>query len=73
MAQDPLQSIVPIPDIAPEQFKGHHLAYKFRHEIEQRQAFEDYCRWYEAIAEQNRQELEQMRSEFDLFKWFCRR
>ncbi len=73
MAQEPLQSIVPLPEIAPEQFQGHQLAVEFRHEVGQRQAFEDYCNWYEAIAQQNRQELEQMRGEFNLFRFFLGR
>lgn len=72
MAQHPLQSIIPMPDLAPEEFKGHQLAYEFRHERKQRQRFEDYCRWYEQIATQHQQELEMMRSEFNLFRWFCR-
>ena len=72
MAQNPLQSIVPVPDIAPEEFQGHQLAHSFRYEQEQRQIFEDHCRWYERVAAQNQQELETMRRELNVFRWFCR-
>ena len=72
LQSNPLQSIVLIPDQVPEAFQGHQLAHQFRYEHEQRRAFEDHCRWYEQIAAQHQQELEAMRCELNLFRWFCR-
>ena len=57
----------------PEIFAGQQLAHEFRWEIEQRQAFDDYCRWYEAIARQNQQEAAAMAKDFDLRSWLRRR
>jgi hypothetical protein len=64
--------IAPLPT-APERFAGQQLAHHFRWEVEQRQALEDYCLWYEAIAQQNRQEMAAMARDFDLLSWFRRR
>jgi hypothetical protein len=58
---------------AVECFAMHQLAVEFRRELEQRQAFRDYCDWYATVAAQHRQELEQMQSDWNLFGWFCRR
>lgn len=48
------------------------VAYEFRHEVRSREAFEEYCRWYYAQAEQNKAELASMEHDIPLFAWFNR-
>ena len=54
----------------PDIFAGQQLAHEFRWELDQRQAFDDYCRWYEAIALQNQQEVASMANDIDIRSWF---
>lgn len=48
-------------------------AQDFRLEVEHRVRLEAYYRWYDQTAAENRRDLEQMRSEGNLFTWFSRR
>lgn len=50
----------------------HQVAVEFRQETLAREAFEDYCRWYEETARQNRADLATMRTEFEILGWFRR-
>ncbi len=45
---------------------------QFYREVSDRQAFEAYCQWYYDLAERNRQDLEQMAGEVNIWGWFCR-
>ncbi|MGB3614092.1 MAG: hypothetical protein WBA10_09885 [Elainellaceae cyanobacterium] len=47
-------------------------AHQFYQEVEQRQAFEDYCQRYYRLAASNQREMELMRDDINLFGWFCR-
>lgn len=60
------------PQAAIEILELHQIAQDFRLEMRYRQAFESYCRWYDAIAEQHRQELAAMQRDPDLLAWFRR-
>ena len=70
--QQPQANLVELTSLpaTPEIFAGQQLAHEFRWEIDQRQAFEDYCRWYEAIALQNQQEAASMANDLDVRSWF---
>ncbi len=72
MLQQPAVNMVELASIpiAPEIFAGQQLAQQFRWEVDQRQAFDDYCRWYEAIALQNQQEMTSMANDLDVLSWF---
>jgi hypothetical protein len=48
------------------------LAQAFRHEVVERQAFENYCQWYDETAQQNKADLATMQSEINLFGYFYR-
>lgn len=48
------------------------VAYDFRQEVRSREAFEEYCQWYYAQAEQNKAELAAMEYDIPLFAWFNR-
>ncbi|MEL7501202.1 MAG: hypothetical protein AAFN18_01905 [Cyanobacteria bacterium J06554_6] len=50
----------------------HQAAVEFRQETEARQAFADYCRWYDKAAQQNQAELAAMRHDVELLGWFRR-
>jgi microcompartment protein CcmL/EutN len=66
--------IVPIPQPDVEEvFAVHQTTYAFYEEVRVRQAFEQYCQWYEQVADQHRRELTAMREEFNLIRWFYRR
>lgn len=47
--------------------------YEFYREVEVRSEFKTYCEWYYATAKSNREELEKMRGELNIFQWFRRR
>ncbi|MBD2578022.1 hypothetical protein [Oscillatoria sp. FACHB-1406] len=64
--------ILPAPPPPAEWFATHHLAREFRHEIEARQQFQDYCEWYAETAERHQKELRSMRGDIKLFGWFLR-
>jgi len=70
--QQPQANLVELTSLpaTPEIFAGQQLAHAFRWEIDQRQAFEDYCRWYAAIARQNQQEAASMANDIDIRAWF---
>ncbi|MGB3639436.1 MAG: hypothetical protein WBA39_17950 [Rivularia sp. (in: cyanobacteria)] len=46
---------------------------EFYREVEVRSEFNNYCEWYHATAKSNREELEKMRGELNIFQWFRRR
>lgn len=70
---EPFPQIVPAPPQAADVFATHQLAYEFRQEVQYRQEYDRYCEWYRLTAEHNRQELQKMQSDINLFGWFCRR
>lgn len=76
----PLRSILQQPQVnlveltslpaTPDIFAGQQLARELRWEIDQRQAFEDSCRWYQMLALQNQQEAASMAKDVDVRSWF---
>ncbi|NES82128.1 MAG: hypothetical protein F6K10_12395 [Moorea sp. SIO2B7] len=54
-------------------FATYQLAYDFSQEVEHRQEFEDYCQWYYFTAQSHQEELEKMRGDINIFRWFSRR
>jgi hypothetical protein len=65
--------LIPKPQSNPEVLVAYELIRQFHREVESREEFDRYCQWYRAIAAQHRQELEKMRSDINLFGWFCRK
>jgi hypothetical protein len=47
----------------------HQMAQDFRLETAYRQAFTSHCRWYEATARQNQEDLLKMQQEPNLLGW----
>jgi hypothetical protein len=65
--------IIPVPQPQSEEiFAVHQTTQAFYEEVRVRQAFEQYCDWYDRIAEQHRQDLKKMRRELNLLRWFYR-
>jgi len=64
--------LIPKSQVDPEALVAYELTREFHREVESREEFDRYCRWYHATAVQNRQELEKMRGDINLFGWFCR-
>jgi hypothetical protein len=62
----------PAPDPIPEVLMAHELTRQFHREVECREAFDHYCGWYRATAEQHRQEFQKLQGDINLFGWFCR-
>ncbi|NJK52805.1 MAG: hypothetical protein HC936_08160 [Leptolyngbyaceae cyanobacterium SU_3_3] len=46
---------------------------QFYQEANYREAHDRHCEWYRSCALQHQQELQKMRGDINLFKWFCRR
>jgi microcompartment protein CcmL/EutN len=67
------REIVPLPqpDVI-EVLETHQTSYEFYQEVRYRDALEEYCQWYAAVAEQHRRELETMRQEINIMSWFRR-
>jgi hypothetical protein len=65
------QQIVPIPQPeAGDVLTAYRVTYEFYEEVRFRAAFEQHCQWYQQVAEQHRQELDEMRKDINLFGWF---
>jgi hypothetical protein len=64
---------IPAPPPAADIFASYQLVQEFHREVEYRQEFDRYCEWYRLTAERHRQEFQHMRSDINLFGWFCRR
>ncbi|MEO1589658.1 MAG: hypothetical protein AAFU71_00050 [Cyanobacteria bacterium J06632_22] len=62
----------PVKQAVHESILLHQAAVEFRQETEARQAFADYCQWYETTAQQNQTELAAMQNEFEILGWFRR-
>jgi len=69
MSQEFHAYIPTIPQV-PNLFATRQLAFEFRREVEYRQEFQDYCQWYAQTAMQHQQDLQKMRGESNLFRWF---
>jgi hypothetical protein len=64
------------PEAAPpatEILSAYHTTRQFYQEVECRASFDRYCTWYQTVAEQHQRELQKMRGDFNLFRFFCRR
>lgn len=48
---------------------SHQLSFEFYEEVRFRAEFEEYCQWYQQMAEQHRRELEAMRGDINLRGW----
>ncbi|NES83430.1 MAG: hypothetical protein F6K10_19600 [Moorea sp. SIO2B7] len=64
------QRIMPASPPAAEIFAPYHLSYEFRREVAYREEFKNYCQWYRLTAQQHQQELEKMRQDINIFRWF---
>ncbi|MBD2462439.1 hypothetical protein H6G89_15435 [Oscillatoria sp. FACHB-1407] len=67
-----VREIVPVPQPTIEVLEIHKTSYEFYEEVRYRQALEEYCQWYYAVAEENRRDLQKMRQEINLMSWFWR-
>lgn len=56
-----------------EAFAAYQTTHQFYHEVQTRAEFRRYCEWYYSTAERNRQDLQKMRGELNIFQWFRRR
>jgi hypothetical protein len=56
-----------------EAFAVQQTTHQFYHEVQTRVEFQRHCEWYYATAERNRQDLQKMRGELNIFQWFRRR
>lgn len=68
-----LSRIIPAPQPEIKDiFAAYHATSQFYREVQSREALNAYCEWYYTIAERHRQELKQMRGEFNIMGWFRR-
>ena len=73
MSRD-LPHIIPSPQPeAEENFAVYQATHQFYQEVRVRSDFKVYCGWYHTTAESHRQDLERMRGELNIFRWFRRR
>jgi hypothetical protein len=69
-----LPYILPFPQPQIEEtFAAHQTTHQFYQEVQTRSEFRRYCEWYYTTAERNRQDLERMRGELNIFQWFRKR
>lgn len=61
----------PQPEVE-ETFAAYQATRQFYEEVQTRSEFQRYCHWYRTTAAQNRQDLEKMRGEPNIFRWFRR-
>ncbi len=57
---------------ADENIAVNETTYQFYREVKARSEFKRYCQWYYSTARSNREELEKMRGELNIFQWFRR-
>ncbi|BAY98202.1 hypothetical protein NIES37_21500 [Tolypothrix tenuis PCC 7101] len=68
-----LPYIIPAtPSEVDETFAAYQTTHQFYHEVRERSEFRRHCEWYHTTAMQHRQELEKMRGELNIFRWFRR-
>ena len=67
-----LRWIVPAPQPDIEILETHQISREFYREVEQREEFNEYFRWYYETAQKNQQELQKMRGDINIFGWFFR-
>lgn len=67
------QIIIPLPQPKAEILDIHAVTQAFYQEVKLRQEHEQYCQWYEQVAAQHQQELQQMQHDINLLGWFARR
>ncbi|MGP1386353.1 MAG: hypothetical protein ACTS2F_22525 [Thainema sp.] len=72
MFNDELNQLNPTTSEVESVLELNQIAHEFRQEVEYRDAFRQHCHWYHTTAQQHQLELVQMRSELNLFEWFCR-
>jgi gamma-glutamylcyclotransferase (GGCT)/AIG2-like uncharacterized protein YtfP len=67
------QRVMPLSPAEAEILEIYQDTHEFYREVERRQALDEYCQWYYAVAEQHRRDLITMRQEVNLMSWFSRR
>lgn len=69
-----LPHIIPSPQPEVEDtFAVYHTSSQFYQEVQARSELKRYCEWYYTTAECHRQELEKMRGELNIMRWFRRK
>ncbi|NJM23643.1 MAG: hypothetical protein HC836_08525 [Richelia sp. RM2_1_2] len=69
-----LQRIVPSGSSqSQENIAASETTYQFYREVEVRSEFKLYCEWYHCTAKNNREQMEKMRGELNIFQWFRRK
>ncbi|MCL6436749.1 MAG: hypothetical protein K6T90_21565 [Leptolyngbyaceae cyanobacterium HOT.MB2.61] len=66
------QHIIPAPQPIPEAFIVYEITHDFYWEVKYREAMENYCQWYRAMAEKHQQELQKMQRDINILGWFYR-
>ncbi|MDZ8052147.1 MAG: hypothetical protein RMX68_001420 [Aulosira sp. ZfuVER01] len=64
--------ILATPSEVEETFASYQTTHQFYHEVRERSEFQQHCEWYYKTAISHRQELEKMRGELNIFRWFRR-
>lgn len=68
-----LRRIIPLPQPKHHEiFAVYQVTSEFHQEVQSRQALLRYCEWYDATAEQHRQELQRMQGEPNILGWLRR-
>lgn len=70
MSQDFMQIIPEPQQPAAEILQAHQTAQQFYREVKYRENFKNYCQWYYATAQQHQEELQKMRGDINIFRWF---
>lgn len=64
---------VPTLPVEPEIFQIYRTTHQFYYEVQSRDEHDRYCEWYATVSMQHRRELETMRGDVNIFRWFRRR
>lgn len=53
-------------------FANQQLATEFRQEVQYRDNLQQYCLWYRETAKKHHQEIQAMKKDINIFRWFLR-
>ncbi|MEL7037211.1 MAG: hypothetical protein AAFO04_16535 [Cyanobacteria bacterium J06592_8] len=55
-----------------EILQAYQATHEFYQEVKHREDFERHCQWYAETAKRHQQELQEMKGDINIFRWFSR-
>ncbi|MDY6937989.1 MAG: hypothetical protein SWY16_10000 [Cyanobacteriota bacterium] len=68
------QASLPMGDRAADELLAtYQTSHEFYREVEEREAFERYCQWYDRTARMHQDQMKRMQGELNILSWFQRK